>query len=507
MRRASSGLMPIVALDRKANRSLQGQIYDALRAAIVGGELKPGQLLPSSRRLAAEIGSSRIPALNAYAQLLAEGYIETKAGSGTAVAATLPELFAHCGPAAPKASSADASGRHLSQRSGQYPNFVATPRIHNHGAFVIHQPAIDQFPFHIWGRLAARHHRSPGLKPLIRIDPMGTPALRQAICDYLATARAVRCTPEQVMVVSGSQQALDLCCRVLLDPDDCIWMEEPGYFLARYIFQANGCRLVPVKVDAHGLSVTEGEKACSTARAAYVTPSHQFPLGATMSAARRIELLRWAGRANAWIIEDDYDSEFRFESPPVASLQGLDPNGRVIYIGTFSKVLLPALRLGYIVIPADLVERFQAVRFCMDIFPCYFSQAALADFMLEGHFVRHIRKMRLLYGQRRAALIELLRREFGEAVTIHGSDAGMSVTASLPHGFDDQDIARRALERKLWLFALSPLYAGASRRNGFILGFGSTPSSAMPGAVKLLAELAAASRQQGRKTKRARSST
>jgi GntR family transcriptional regulator/MocR family aminotransferase len=331
-----------------------------------------------------------------------------------------------------------------------------------------------------------KHTRGLRLAGLQYGSPLGFGPLREAICAYLRTARAVRCDPRQVMIVNGSQQALETTTRVLLDEGSPAWIEEPGYWLTRHILTAAGCRLIPVPVDEEGLQVDIGIKACRRAKAVFVAPSHQYPLGATMSATRRLQLLDWADSAGAWIIEDDYDSEYRYGSMPIASLQGLDRNSRVIYIGTFSKTLFPSLRLGYVVIPGDLVERFAAVRYGMDISPPHFFQAVLTDFMREGHFARHIRRMRQLYAERRAALVDAIQEEFSPALPIAGAEAGMNLTVILPKGFHDQELATRAARGRLWLQPLSPAYLGEAHRQGFVLGFASTPAQEMPSAVRRL---------------------
>lgn len=253
-----------------------------------------------------------------------------------------------------------------------------------------------------------------------------------------------------------------------------------------------GARIVPVPVDSEGLDVHAGMSLCRKARVAYVAPSHQMPLGVTMSASRRLQLLEWAQSAGAWIVEDDYDSEYRYETMPVASLQGLDRHSRVIYIGTFSKVLFPSLRIGYIVIPPDLVGRFAAVRNAMDICPAHANQAVLAEFIREGHFSRHIRKMRLLYRERRSTLVDCIERELNSSWKVFGADAGMHVALMLPPGMRDHEIARRAAQRGLWLWPLSSCYVGRRRRQGFILGFGSATSAAIPAAVHTLKAVATA---------------
>jgi GntR family transcriptional regulator/MocR family aminotransferase len=318
---------------------------------------------------------------------------------------------------------------------------------------------------------------------------MGLEHIRDAICAYLRTSRAVQCDPRQIMMVSGSQQALDITARVLLDPRSPVWVENPGYGLARAVLIGVGCRLVPVPVDEEGLDVAAGIRQCRRARAAFVAPSHQYPLGVTMSASRRLQLLNWAESYGAWIIEDDYDSEFRYESMPIASLQGLDANSRVIYIGTFSKVLFPSVRLGYIVIPPDLIDRFMAVRIAMDIFPSYLYQEVLADFMNDGHFARHIRKMRALYQTRRTVLVNSIRREFGNRLDVLGTQAGMHLVVTLPEGICDIDVATAAAKRGLWIRPLSPSYVNGKPRHGFILGFGSVSEDQIPRAVRQMRNL------------------
>jgi GntR family transcriptional regulator/MocR family aminotransferase len=489
------GSLPIFSVDRAASKPLHKQIYDGYRAAILRGDLRPGQQIPASREFASQLRVSRFPVLNAYAQLLAEGYFESRTGSGTFVSTLLPEPSMNASAPEGQVLVTPSGRRPMSRHSALYPAFPYVPIMRGWGAFGVHQPAIDQFPFHVWSSLVARHSRNPHVNAIHHIDPRGSQRFRSAICDYLRSARGVHCSPEQILIVSGSQQALDITARVLLDPGNSVWVEEPGYSLQRTVLAAAACRLIPVPVDEDGMNVAAAIKRAPRARAAFVTPSHQYPLGSTMSASRRLQLLNWAQTAGSWIVEDDYDSEFRYESLPIASMHGLDTNARVIYIGTFSKVLFPSLRLGYMVIPPDLVDRFVAVRHAMDIFPPYLHQEVLTDFILEGHFSRHIRKMRQIYRQRRIALIESLSKEFplGSGFEVHGSEAGMHLAITLPPGMNDIEIATRAAQARLWLWPLSRCYIGANPRNGFILGFGSTPPDQIPRAVRLLRSVVAGS--------------
>jgi GntR family transcriptional regulator / MocR family aminotransferase len=481
-----AGISPLIAVDRKAPSPLHRQIYDAYRARILGGDLRAGQQIPSTRELATELRISRIPVLNAYAQLLAEGYFESRVGSGTFVSSSLPDRPPSWGERGVSKSDAASGPRPIAHRAASLPREVRLPWVQGRGAFSISQPGLDTFPIRIWSNLVARYARSLQVSALQYGGPMGLEELREVIAAYLRTSRGVRCEAAQIMIVSGSQQALDISSRVLLDPGVSVWIEEPGYWLVKHMLMAAGCRMTPVPVDREGLNVAAGIKLCHKARAAYVAPSHQFPLGVTMSASRRLQLLDWAQNTGSWIIEDDYDSEYRYDSMPISCLQGLDHHSRVIYIGTFSKALFPSIRLGYMVVPPDLVERFMAVRHAMDICPSHLHQAVLAEFIREGHFSRHIRKMRLLYSERRSALVECIRKEFGAAIDVAGTEAGMHLCVMLPKGASDVDLATIAARQKLWLWPLSPYYLSGHPRQGFILGFGNTPVEEMAHAVRRL---------------------
>jgi GntR family transcriptional regulator/MocR family aminotransferase len=341
----------------------------------------------------------------------------------------------------------------------------------------------------VWSRLIARYSRQVRVKGLQYAEAMGLAELRAAIAVYLRTSRGVRCEADQIMIVSGSQQALDLTTRVLLDAGSAVWIEEPGYWLVHQVLQGAGCRAVPVPVDADGLNVAAGIPLNRKARAAFVAPSHQYPLGVTMSATRRLELLDWAQRTGAWIVEDDYDSEYRYDSKPIASLQGMDEQDRVVYIGTFSKVMFPSLRLGYIVIPPDLVERFAAVRRSMDLCPSHMPQGVMLDFIREGHFARHLRRMRPIYAERRQVLVRELQRAFSSGADIIGAEAGMHLALLLNRCRNDQALAARAAEESLWLSPLSASYAGGNSRQGFVLGIGNTRATQIPAAVAHLKRL------------------
>jgi len=470
-------VLPMIAIHRGDSRPLHRQIYDAFRSMILERGFEPGQQIPSSRTLAAELGLSRIPVLDAYAQLLAEGYLESRFGAGTFVTKSIPDQSFHAPQGSadvPKTAGTVAASRVSKRMPAEVPRWLQ-----GSGPFSVGQLAYDHFPFRIWSDLVTRHARRVSASSMNYSDPMGLKEFREVIAAYLRTTRAAHCEASQIMVVNGSQQALGLSARVLLDRDSPVWIEEPSYEFLRHALELTGCRLIPVPVDQEGLNVAAGIKFSSKARAAFVTPSHQYPLGMTMSVARRLQLLQWANRSNSWIIEDDYDSEYRYESMPIASLQGLDRASRVIYVGTFSKTLFPALRLGYLVIPEALIDRFVAIRRATDFCPSNLYQAALADFISDGHFAAHIRRTKRLYAERRSALVSSLRSELGSDIEILGAEAGMHLVITLPPGLSDRRISAQAAQEGLWLWPLSTAYIGPRVRQGLVLGFASTKAEEM----------------------------
>jgi GntR family transcriptional regulator/MocR family aminotransferase len=451
------------------------QLSEWFRRAIIDGQLRPGQRVPSTRALADELQVSRIPVLSAYEQLLAEGYLETFTGAGTCVARSIPDDDATPTGSAPRRTASarppQGASRKISQRATQM-RAPAHVWLSNMGAFRVGLPALEQFPTETWSRLVNRHSRHMPLEAMAYGDPMGLLSFREAIAEYLSTVRAVRCDASQIIVTAGSQQSLQICAHVLLDVGESVWVEEPGYPGARQALMSAGAQLVAVPVDDEGILVAEGIRRGNSARAAYITPSHQFPLGTTMSAARRMQLLSWAAQNDAWIIEDDYDSEFRFGGRPTASLQGLDTDSRVIYLGTFSKVMFPALRLGFMVVPKDLVPGFHAGRDAMDTFSPTLYQLAMTDFIREGHFARHIRRMRVLYTGRRSAVLEAIHRHLGDQLEVIGAEAGMQLAALLPPGVDDIAVSIKAGKVGVSVRPLSLCYLKPPARGGLILGYG-----------------------------------
>lgn len=479
MATSARAVIPPIALRRGPRSStsftLSRQLCAALRRAIVAGQLRPGQRLPSTRTLARELGLSRTPVLEAFSLLHAEGYLEAVVGSGTCVARRIVV------PSGPPALPMRPRSRGLRLHKSS-PALVPQPWLRLAGAFRMHVPALNQFPLQQWSRLVARHARHAEPAALGYGDPMGLPALREAIAAYLTTARGVVADPSRILVVAGSQQGLHLTASVLLRRGDLAWIEEPGYPGARSALQAAGARLIPVPVDAEGLDVAAGIRRAPKARLAYVTPSHQYPLGVAMSAARRLQLLDWAARAGGWIVEDDYDSEYRFGVHPLASLQGLDANSRVIYIGTFSKVVFPSLRLGYLVLPADLVPAFVAFRDATDICPPALLQAAMADFIQQGQFARHIYRMRQLYAGRCSGLIAALRARIGVGLEVVAAVAGMHITALLPRAVSDYSVMRAALRLGISVMPLS-FCCLRPHHPGLVLGYGNSDLAQLQDAV------------------------
>jgi GntR family transcriptional regulator/MocR family aminotransferase len=476
-----------LALNNDCGVALYRQLYEQLRTAILEGRLRPGARLPSSRLLAEELAVARNTVTGAYEQLLAEGYLEGETGSGTYVSRTLPDKILRATsvnrPAIASRTPAQLSRRGRSLTKNAFgPRYADEPKAFRPGV-----PALDEFPFAIWNRLMSKHWRRRPADLLPYSDPAGYGDLRRAIAQYVTVARAAICDPEQVIIVSGAQQALNIASRLLLDAGDEAWMEEPGYNGARAALVDAGVRPVAVPVDEAGLDIVAGERLAPRARLAYVTPSHQYPTGVTMTLTRRLELLRWAERKRSWILEDDYDSEYRYASRPIAALQGLDTCGSVIYCGTFSKVLFPSLRLGYVIVPPLLVDAFRDAKAVIDRHCPTIEQAVLAEFIADGHLARHIRRMRMLYLERQGVLLESLRRELEGAVEVRSHEAGMHVVAWLANGKRDSVVARRARELGVEAPALTSYREKPGGRGGLVLGYAAYSEQQIRSAVKRLA--------------------
>ena len=470
---------PMIVLDTTSSVPLYRQLYDRLRLAILTEQLATGTRLPATRTLADQLGVSRNTVYTTYQQLLAEGYIDSKVGHGTSVARVTPETLLTIPTTSQVRRSAqdDTSHSRVSQRGMNMARLPCMPRPQVPSepgklpAFRAGVPALDLFPYQIWAQMITRRVRHSLQQASDDQDPAGYRPLREAIAAHIGVTRGVRCTADQVIVVSGAQAGLDLAARILLDPGDMAWIEEPGYPGARGALEGAGAQLVPIPVKEDGLDVRAGRTRCPQARVAYVTPSHQFPLGVTMSLAQRLALLEWASQVNAWILEDDYDSEYRFSGRPLEALQGLDRTNRVIYLGTFSKVLFPALRLGYLVVPPDLRDIFVAVRQFVDRHVPILEQMALADFITEGHFTRHIRRMHTLYAERRAALIAAVASELGEMLEVHAPEAGMHLVGWLPPNMDDATVAQQAATYGVEVIPISVFSSEPVHRGGLVLGY------------------------------------
>jgi GntR family transcriptional regulator/MocR family aminotransferase len=468
---------------------LYRRAYGRLRDMILRGVLAANHRLPSSRTLATDLGVSRNTVEAAFAQLEAEGYITRKVGSGSYVSAVLPQRPSDTGRRGAKHPRHTGDQVALSKRGRLMALPGPTTDADGDATFGVCRPGIDVFPFELWNRLAARRGRRLDRRLLDEAPAAGLPALRHAVAAYVSGARGVRCEPSQVIVVSSTQQALDLLARLLLDPRDQAWVEEPCYVGATAALRNAGARMVPVRVDERGLDVDAGIRAAPAARLVYVTPSHQFPLGVTMSAERRLALLSWAERANAWIIEDDYDSEFRYVGRPLAALQGLDAHDRVVYVGTLNKVMFPSLRLAYVVLPPSLVEAVRRARQWHDGHASAMTQAVMADFITAGHFGQHIRTMRGAYQERRDALCAAIANHAAGRITLGVSDAGMHVAAWLPRGTDVPALRERAATKHLYLRDIATYYARRPPQPGLVLNFGSSPPTAIRGGVATLAAL------------------
>jgi GntR family transcriptional regulator / MocR family aminotransferase len=495
--RRPNALPLLLRLDPRAERPLNQQMYEGLRGAILDGRLRAGARLPSSRLLASDLAVSRNTVLSAYERLTDEGYVRGRAGRGTRVSSDLPDDLLRIRMPINAQRSRQRVRRRPSARAIEIaevpfrPRFMETPRVRR--PFRLGASGLDEFPTKVWQRLIRRRSSLAELRPpaLDYGDIAGYGPLREAIANYLQTSRGVSCDPQQVFVVNGSQQALDLTARVLLDPGDAAWFEDPGYDGAYGAFVAAGADVVPVAVDQEGISVADGIRQCPRARVAYVTPSHQFPLGVTMSLSRRLQLLRWADGAGAWVIEDDYDSELRYANRPLPALQGLDTRDAVVYVGTFSKILFPAVRIGYVVVPQSLVHTFAKIRLFADVHPPTFAQAVMADFLVEGHFERHIRRMRMLYGERQETLLDAVRRDLHGMMNASRADGGMHVLGWLQPGVDDAAATRQAAACGVDVLPLSCFSRLKTKQGALLLGYaGFAPEMIRDGVRRLAKALA-----------------
>jgi GntR family transcriptional regulator/MocR family aminotransferase len=444
-------------------------LYESLRQQILDGRLRPGTRVPATRDLARQYGLARGTIVNAFDQLKSEGYLAGSVGSGTRVSRVLPEQLLHverkhaeCPPAAKRVRVGLSA---YGQRATLFTGYEERPTL----AFRCNLPALDLFPITLWTKITNRCLRRMTMQLMMGCSPLGYAPLRKAIAEYLRTARAVRCEPEQILIVSGVQEALDLVTRVLVDPGDRVCLENPAYPGAALVFQAHGAAVKAIGVDAEGLRVSE--LPARGARLAYLTPGHQFPLGTTMSLARRLQLLEWARKSGALIFEDDYDSEYRYSGRPIPALQGLDQHGVVLYAGSFSKVMYPALRLGYVVVPPELVKKMEAIKSLTTRHMPVLQQMVVAEFISEGHFARHLRRMREVYAERLSVLLEEARHRLAGALNVSSVEAGLQTAGWLTRGVRAETVATLAAERNVEVTPLSRYALGRAGQEGLQLGF------------------------------------
>jgi GntR family transcriptional regulator / MocR family aminotransferase len=442
--------------------------YGAVRGAILRGQLRPGVRLPSTRELARLYGMARGTVVNAFAQLASEGYIDGAIGSGTYVSAVLPEHLLQVDEPVPRRAAAPRGARSLSAYASRVRGFRPFAGPPNR-AFRPNTPALDQFPTAEWAQLASRRLRRASASLLLGCASIGYAPLREAIAGYLATSRGVSCQPDQVVIVSGVQEALDVVARLVLDPGESVYMEEPGYPGASVLFEAFGARVVAAPVDAEGIVLSRSRM--RGARLVYVTPAHQCPLGVAMSLPRRLALLGWARETGALVFEDDYDSEYRYSGRPISALQGLDRAGLVLFASSFSKVLFPSLRLGYLVVPPDLVDRFAAARSLINRHPPMLEQMVVCDFITGGHLGRHLRRMRQLYAERLSVLMDCGRRQLAGLLEISPIEAGLQTVGWLADGIAGEEAAEAARQRNVEVVPLRRFHRAAMARDGLQLGF------------------------------------
>jgi len=474
MRSISSDLL-LQRVGEASGSPLNKRLYECIRTAILDGSLAPGARMPATRDLAGELGVSRNTVLFAYEQLLAEGYMRSRTGSGTFIADTSPESYLIAGRSA-AGRSTELSVARLSRRGTRVVERAFASPV-QWGPFVPGVPDVTQFPHRRFRQITTRLWRNPPPELLTYAHGGGHLGLREALAEHLRVARSMRCDPAQLLITEGIHQAIDLVVRLLGDPGDLAWVEEPGYWGIRSVLQINDVAIKPVAVDEEGMQLPKtGSR--KPPRFIFVTPSHQYPLGSVMSLARRRQLLEFARANGSWIVEDDYDSEFRFSGRPIPALQGLEPDAPVIYIGTFSKSMYPGLRIGYLVLPRALVAPFQKAHAELYREGHLLPQAALGEFIRQGYYASHIRRMRLLYGKRRAILVSLIEQRLGpEYLHGHGSNAGLHVVLRLPDHVDDCAVAEAAKARGVLVRPLSRYYMGGQARRGLLLGYACVPDA------------------------------
>ncbi|MCB1096638.1 MAG: PLP-dependent aminotransferase family protein [Verrucomicrobiae bacterium] len=491
----------VIQLDRRKKTPLHRQLYEGIRRAILESKLERGSALPATRSLAKQLNISRMTVVNAYDQLLAEGYLTAHAGSGTFVNCNLPDDVkmarfsfgsAEEGAAMAPISAGDSVQPKLSARGrrvaatdeGMRPTYKDQPALFSLGI-----PALDEFPLDVWTKICRDRGRAISIFGLTYQQASGWMPLRQAICEFTKLFRGIKCHPEQVFVTAGIQQAIDLTSRLLLDTGDTVLFEDPGYWRAREALKANGAALLPLPVDANGASIRSCGPPAESAKLIYITPSHQFPLGVTMSIERRIELLDWARRHDTAVIEDDYDSVYSYSQPPIPSLQGLDSSQRTFYMGSLSKLLFPALGMGYLIVPSSLVGAFESAFKIVGRSPSLFMQQVVHDFIAHGHLERHMRRMRKIHEQRHSALIEAIDRFLPDKLQLVGAPAGLHRTARILIDQPDTVLIEKIANIGFKVQALSiDSLTNSPDHNGLVFGFGcGTPKDISAGIRRIAA--------------------
>lgn len=478
-----------ITINKNSALPVYRQLYTEFRNAILTGRFRPGQQIPPSRELANYFNVSRTTVLLAFENLLAEGYIKGKPGSGTFINDELPENLLLAKPnyessisgTSKKNKSSDVKNIHIK-------NYLSQERLHYNKfePFKPGVPDLNEFPFRIWTKLISNSVKDISKSDFGYSNSAGYKPLRNAIANYARASRGVKCENNQVIIINGSQQGIDLVCKVLLNPNDNIGFEEPGYTGARDAFSAAGIKIIPMPMDEEGINF---KKTKVKANLVYVTPSHQYPLGITMSLNRRLELLDYAFSIGAWILEDDYDSEYRYKGQPLSSLQGIDNNDSVIYMGTFSKVMFPGLRLGYLIVPENLIESFTAAKMLTDRNSPIFEQAALAKFITEGHYGRHIRRMRMIYEKRKEVFYNYVEKYLSEYIFLHPTDAGLHTIGWLKKTNNDVEFAKLMFNYGIYTPPLTSYSFTKKSKPGLVFGYAAYSEQQIKNAIKKMAAL------------------
>lgn len=492
MKQKKAAYFPNLVLDEGP---IGSQVYHAIRKAILDGRLASGSRLPSSRTLAEMMSISRNSVISGFERLIDEGYLFTRRGAGTFVANTIPDTTILDTQASALTQSftkistenpLETCNPHLQKAQDFWQH--SQPNLNNNAIFHVGIGCIDLFPHELWGRLLGRVWRQSKKALSTFNSPTGFRPLKEMICQYVQSTRGVNCQPEQIIIVNGTQQAINLTTRVLLKEGDCVWLDDPGYDAALGIFTSYGINVQPIISDNEGMVISQGISQNPNTRLVFTTPSHQFPLGNTLSLSRRIALLEWASVNKTWIFEDDYNSEFRYHSKPIQSLQGLDKYQRVIYAGTFSKMMYPGFRLGFLVVPPLLVEAFKVAKYYTDSHSGFLEQATLALFMSQGHYARHVRRVRKACYERYQTLAQAIETTLSHVFQIEPTDSGIHIICWLKAGYTEEDIVKKGREIGLGIQPLSRYCIRPYQKQGVLLGYAAHNPSEIKESIIALAK-------------------